>query len=148
MNNIKKSNSCSNKQTGFTLIELMIVVAIIGVISAIAFPSYNSYMKKARRTDAKVALTKMADAQERYYLQNSTYTTSVTDIGGANSEEGHYTLSAAAGANGLLNGFVLSAVADSDGAQVTDTKCKTFMLTSTGVKSSKDSSDATSTKCW
>ena len=57
------------KQNGFTLIELMIVVAIIGVLSAIAYPSYQSYMKKSARADAKVGLTKLADKQERFYLQ-------------------------------------------------------------------------------
>ena len=78
-----KSYKRSVDQSGFTLIEMMIVVAIIGIISAIAIPSYTSYLKKARRADAKVSLTKMADAQERWYLQKSTYTNSVADVGGA-----------------------------------------------------------------
>ncbi len=54
------------------------VVAIIGIISAIAYPSYDKYMKKSRRSDAKVALTKIVDREERFYLQNNTYTTSTT----------------------------------------------------------------------
>ena len=63
-----KSYKRAEMQSGFTLIELMIVIAIIGIISAVAFPSYSSYITKSRRADAKISLTKMADAQERWYL--------------------------------------------------------------------------------
>lgn len=58
---------------GFTLIELMIVVAIIGILAAIAYPSYQSYVESTRRGDAKGALMQFASAMERYYTQNSTY---------------------------------------------------------------------------
>lgn len=60
-------------QYGFTLIELMIVVAIIGILAAIAYPSYQSYVEKTRRTDAQGALMSFANAMERYYTQNNTY---------------------------------------------------------------------------
>lgn len=60
-------------RNGFTLIELMIVVAIIGVIAAIAFPSYQEYVDRSRRTDAKAALTGLAGAMERHHTTNSTY---------------------------------------------------------------------------
>lgn len=55
---------------GFTLIELMIVVAIIGILAAIAFPSYQNYVTKTRRADAQAALTGFATAMERYYTDN------------------------------------------------------------------------------
>ncbi|KXS54006.1 MAG: type IV pilus assembly protein PilE [Marinobacter sp. T13-3] len=58
---------------GFTLIELMIVVAIIGIIAAIAYPSYQGYVESTRRGDAKGALMQFASAMERYYTQNNTY---------------------------------------------------------------------------
>ena len=136
-----KSFERSTAQAGFTLIELMIVVAIIGVISAIALPSYNSYMTKSRRADAKVALTKMADAQERWYLQNSTYTKEVTDVGGATSPDGNYKLEiTTTAAADLLNGYVMKATAIAD--QTNDAKCAEFILSSTGAKT------ATNDVCW
>ena len=136
-----RSYKQSSRQAGFTLIELMIVVAIIGIISAVAFPSYTSYMKKSRRADAKVALTKMADAQERWYLQNRTYTDDVDEVGGATSPDGNYTLAVTAASDAeLLNGFEITATATA--AQADDTTCAVFTLASTGAKT------ATNTNCW
>ena len=132
-----KSFERSTAQAGFTLIELMIVIAIIGIISAIAYPSYNSYMTKSRRADAKVSLTKMADAQERWYLQNSTYTTDVANVGGATSPDGNYTMAIT---SADVNGYVMTATATAN--QANDTRCAVFTLSSTGAKT------ATNTTCW
>jgi len=62
------------KSAGFTLIELMIVVAIIGIIAALAYPSYQDQIKKARRADAQGVLMSFANTMERYYTENNTYT--------------------------------------------------------------------------
>ena len=62
-----------NAASGFTLIELMIVVAIVGILSAIAYPSYLEHVRKGMRAEAKAALMEGAQALERYYSVNGTY---------------------------------------------------------------------------
>ncbi len=105
-----------NNVKGFTLMELMIVVAIIGIIGAIAVPSYDSFMKKSRRADAKVGLAKLADRQERHYLQNNTYAASLGVLGMAGdlTENSYYQLSVVS-AN--TTGFSLQA--DANGGTAT-----------------------------
>ena len=61
------------QQRGFTLMEVMVTVAIVGILAAIAFPSYQDSLRKSRRTDAKNALTQAVANMERYYNQNNTY---------------------------------------------------------------------------
>lgn len=132
-----------NRAKGFTLIELMVVVAIIGIISAIAFPSYESYMRKSRRADAKVALTGIADRQERSYLQNNTYSSTLTALNvNAVSDEGYYGLKID---SGTATGF--KATATATGAQLSDTKCKSFSIDSIGAKTSNGGPGDTN-NCW
>jgi len=131
-----------NKNTGFTLIELMIVVAIIGIISAIGYPSYDSFMKKTRRSDGTVALQKMADRQERFYLQNSTYTTNTANVGGTGTDENYYVLSID---SADVNNFAIIATAVAGGPQAADNTtnhgdCTALRLESTGAK--------TPDACW
>ena len=67
------SNSSRNNSPGFSLIELMIVVAIIGIISAVAYPSYTAYATEARRTDAQAVLMEASQFMERFYTENNRY---------------------------------------------------------------------------
>jgi len=133
------------KQNGFTLIELMIVVAIIGILSAIAYPSYQSYMKKSARADAKVGLTKLADKQERFYLQNNTYTATIADLNtSTTSEEGYYDFTISS--TDLVSGFIITATAVTGKSQANDTGCTVMTLSSTGAKT--PNGPAPIKDCW
>jgi type IV pilus assembly protein PilE len=59
------------KQNGFTLIELMITVAIIGILTSVGYPSYQSHIKKAKRSEAQAALVSMATAMEQWRVENN-----------------------------------------------------------------------------
>lgn len=129
------------KNKGFTLIELMVVLAIIAILASIAFPSYQSSVRESRRADAFAGLTRMADMQERFYLQNRTYTMDEASVGGANTVEGYYTLSVTAAD---ANTYTLQAEVVAGGPQVGDfeggTDCQILTMTSAGLK--------TPAACW
>ncbi|MGM0680275.1 MAG: type IV pilin protein [Pseudomonadota bacterium] len=71
-----------SKQTGFTLIELMIVVAILAIVTSIAIPAYNGYIATARNTEAHNNMAALRLAEEEYYLENNTYVAGEYDAGG------------------------------------------------------------------
>ena len=66
---------------GITLIELMIVVVVVSILAAIAFPNYQEFTARAKRNEAKAALLQIATNQERFYLNNNTFTLDMTDLG-------------------------------------------------------------------
>jgi type IV pilus assembly protein PilE len=87
MRNLKHRNY------GFTLIELMIVVAIIAIIASIAYPSYTDYVARAKRGDAKVSLLTLQLAQEKYRASNPTYGTTMAQLSLiSTSNENYYTI--------------------------------------------------------
>ena len=73
------------KTLGFTLIELMIVVAVVGILAAIAYPSYVDHVRKARRADAKAALTEVSQKLETLFARDASYSADLTDIGYTNA---------------------------------------------------------------
>ncbi|MDQ7996151.1 MAG: type IV pilin protein [Luteibacter sp.] len=88
--------SNSRRYAGYTLIELMIVVAVIAVLAMIAIPSYTRYAYRARRSDGQQLLMRVANAQERYYSTFNTYggepVTGDLKLGSVTSEKGYYTV--------------------------------------------------------
>ncbi len=79
---------------GITLMELMVVMVIIGVKAAIAYPQYQGFAARAKRNEAKAALLLIATNQERWYLSNNCYTNNLADLGvPAVTETGNYNIS-------------------------------------------------------
>src|SRR5690554_6942881 len=110
---------------GFTLIEVMIVVAIIGILAAIAYPSYDEYVKRGNRTEGQALLMDVAARQERYFSQNNEYADTAAKLNvSTNSETGKYTLTIA-----TTDGYTLTAT-----QQFNDTKCGNLTLNALGVK--------------
>ncbi len=129
------------KYNGFTLIELMIVVAIIAIIAAIAYPSYSNYVYRARRADAQEMLMRVAAAQERYYTNMNNYATTA-QLGGSDlSEQNHYKVSVDLGNSNQT--YTLTATPQ--GVQAAD-KCKNLTLTNSGAKAFTGAE--TNGKCW
>lgn len=126
------------KSKGFTLIELMIVVVVLGVLAAIALPAYQDYTKRARRADAKTSLLELQMAMEKWRANNPSYTTDMTDLGYAGasnqpSKEGYYILDIPSATSAA--GYTLTAAINPATAQKGD-DCGTFTVTvSTGGES-------------
>ncbi len=128
---------------GITLLELMIVVVIISILTAIAYPNYREYVTRAKRTEAKAALLQIATNQERFYLQNNTYTTNMTNLGfpvaGAFlSDSDSYIINVGAAD---ANDFTATATFQLGGDEAG--KCLTFQIDGRGAKTS-----APDTDCW
>ena len=131
---------------GFTIIELLIVVAIIGILFGIALPSYEAYVLRAHRADAQGILLDIAAREERFLAQNNSYTALISPanglgLGTTTSDEGYYNLTVGAGGTGsILTSYLVTATAT--GGQTSDTDCLTVTYSSAGVKG------GTTGNCW
>lgn len=132
------NRSAKSRNThGFTLIELMIVVAIVGILASVAYPVFTSQVRKSRRSDAVAAMSKVQQAQERWRANNTTYasdtetTTSTTatppGLGLSATSEGTYYTLAVSG--NTATGYTLTATAASGKSQTSDTGCSTLTVT-------------------
>lgn len=115
---------------GFTLIELMIAIAVLGILAAVAFPSYMDSVRKSRRSEAMTALAQAQQAQEMWRGNNSAYTTALSDLGvNATTPTGYYTISLSAAPGNpdpapLATAYVAMAYGVAGKSQEKDTQCR------------------------
>jgi type IV pilus assembly protein PilE len=127
----------SNSHKGFTLVELLITIVVVGILASIAVPSYRNYVMRAQRTEAKAALLRIQAAQEKYYLQNNKYTKDLSDTGlklGDKSENGYYTLNV--DFDGVLGdqSFIAFAIPGDNSPQKKDKDCLAFIINDRGAR--------------
>ncbi|MDQ3205504.1 MAG: type IV pilin protein [Pseudomonadota bacterium] len=133
---------------GFTLIELMIVVTVVGILVGIALPSYFDSVRKGRRGQAKSDLVELAQRAERFRTINNTYAgfyDTLSDDDQKSPRQGtdtHYAIEEVADAD--QNSFELRAVPQ--GGQESDTRCGTLTINQAGVKTESGTGDVT--ECW
>ncbi len=127
---------------GITLMELLIVVVVVGILATIAYPNYREFAARAKRTEARAALLKIATNQERFYLQNNTFTTDLTVLGFSadpyttDSQSYRVRVTSADASN-------FTAEADYILNDNEATKCDIFRIDGRGQKSSSPDAD-----CW
>jgi type IV pilus assembly protein PilE len=144
-------------QRGVTLIELVVVMIIIGILTAVAIPSYRNYVLRSQRADAKDALLALATQQEKHYLQCNDYASAFAgatncaadQLQAANaSKNGWYTLTIGPPAP-TATSFTVVATATAGQQQFQDTECRSFSVTDRGVRAAtkSDATDNTA-ECW
>jgi type IV pilus assembly protein PilE len=147
------SSSRSTRDRGFTLIELMIALAVVAILAAIAYPSYTEHVIKTKRTEGRALLNRIAAEQERFFTARNQYAASITAARPAGlglnavSEKGCYQAAVAVTNGGM--GYTLTAVPQNSAAcgdQTQDAKCATLGINSLGVKTATGTLGAAG--CW
>jgi type IV pilus assembly protein PilE len=138
-------------QGGFTLIELMVTVAIVAILATIATTSYTRQIQKSRRTDARSALLDLAGREEKLFSTTNAYSATLSDLGysSATVGSGYFTVAVAspdpAQAAATFPTYAITATAV--GTQLGDTQCQTLSVNQTGLQSSTPTTTPAGT-CW
>jgi type IV pilus assembly protein PilE len=135
---------------GVTLMELLVVIAIIGIIAAVAVPTYRKYLVRSGRAEAKIALLQLQTAEEKFYMQNNTFTANLTDAQPAGlgltavTESGKYNVAVVLGADGQT--YVATASPRARGGQTDDLECVNFTINQRGTRGVSGPKGAQA--CW
>lgn len=140
--------------SGFTLIELMIAVAVVALLTAVALPAYQEHINKGKRAEGQAALQRAIQLQERNYTVNGTYATNLSPLygiagtvhSGEDPTAGKYTLSAIDTVAGCVNLNECVTVQAVPVAPWTDANCGTLTLDTRGVRT--ESGNKTLDYCW
>lgn len=135
-------------QRGFTLIEVIVVVLILGILAAVAIPNYTEYIQRGRRADAKTALLQVAQWQERRRTETNSYATTTGQLPGLATVRSNnaviYNITIDAGAT--ANAYTLTATRA--GVMAAD-PCGDFTLTSLGIRGNLNlGGGRTTEQCW
>ena len=145
----------ASSTNGYTLVELLMAIAILGVIVAFAYPSYQNYVRKVNRIEAKLALLDAAERLADYYEENKTYTDDLLAVGlGMDpyiTENGNYSIDVednggSGGACPIAICFEL--VAPAIGRQAMDTDCAEFRLHASGDRTAFAGGGGQNNNCW
>jgi len=154
-----------NGAKGFTIIELMFAVLVVGALAAIAYPAYQNQLLGARRADATAALLEVAARQERFFAQNGSYSNNLgtgsngLELDGAanpafiNSERGFYRISITA-FSATPPSYSLTATAPTTSVQRNDNQCRNFAVNNLGERcvspdgGNRECSNAIAEDCW
>ncbi|MFY7698142.1 MAG: type IV pilin protein [Legionella sp.] len=139
---MSKAPDTVKRLLGFTLMELMIVVAIVGILVAIAYPSYVNYLYKSRRSDAINALSQTQVSLERCYAVSFSYTGCTNISSTFDSPQGFYRI------NADLSNTAYTLTATPIGVQSSDLLCTSLILNQANVKTATGSATNPSATCW
>lgn len=131
---------------GFTLVELMITLAIVSILGTIAYPMYTGYVQRSRRSDAWQALNTAQAQMEQCYAQYFAYNNAACTVTAA-SPSGYYQVQIASGTS--ASAYTLTATPTNPGLQTADTSCSSFSVGNGGIRSSLNAQGADSSNtCW
>jgi len=148
------NNNRKIKQKGFTLLELLIVIAIIGVLATVALPSFKNQIIKAKRSEAMEATLECAAIQERRFTMRASYDDKACDSLEGTLEEYEFTVEALNSSDGACSNkscikYTITTSPKTGSQQESDKECIEFTINELGRKTAKDSGGTANTEnCW